>query len=161
MNPRNQKTLKADLAVLTRLELYFSLRLITRTMRRFAELLEHDYDTLMIFFVVVESCFQAIIGFGGADSDLETIERAYAESISLGTSVLNIGEATGIPRETVRRKVKTLMDMGLVATAEKSKAIYVPLSALLEPAMLEVLRAYVADTQQFVRTVQFYAKGEG
>jgi hypothetical protein len=158
MSARSKKDFKADLAVLTRLELYFSLRLITRTMRRFAELLEHDYDTLMIFLVVLESCFQAVIAFGGSDAEAESIERAYEESTSLGTSAVSIGEVTGIPRETVRRKLKTLSDHGLLTTSPKSKNIYVPISVLLEPNMLETVRAYAADADQFFKTVQFYSK---
>jgi hypothetical protein len=156
MSARAKRDVQGDLTALTRLELYFSLRLITRTMRRFADHLEHDYDTLMIFFVVLEACFQAIIAFGGSDADLPAIEKAYAESISLGATLLSIGEATGIPRETVRRKVKALMDRGLIATTERNKNIYVPISVLLEPEMLEVIRAYAADADQMVRTVQFY-----
>jgi hypothetical protein len=153
--------MKAELAVLTRLELYFSLRLMTRTMRRFADRLDDDYDSVMIFFVVLEACFQAIIAFGGSDADLPTIEKAYAESISLGASLFTIGEATGIARETVRRKVKTLIDRGLVTTSDRNKNVYVPVSVLLEPAMLELVRNYAADTEQFVRTVQFYGRPAG
>jgi DNA-binding transcriptional ArsR family regulator len=158
MSGRAKRDFKADLAVLTRLELYFSLRLITRTMRRFAEFLEHDYDTLMIFFVVLESCFQAVIALGGSDADPEAIERAYAESTSLGASAVSIGEITGIPRETVRRKLKTLADHGLLMTSPQSKNIYVPIAVLLEPRMLETVRAYAADADQCVKTVQFYTK---
>jgi len=148
------------LAVLTRLELYFSLRLITRTLRRFADLVDYDYDTVMIFFVVLESCFQSIIPFGGAEADLETIERAYRESVSLGLSLLTIGEACGIPRETVRRKVKMLTERGLLASSERSRNIYVPITMLLRPDVIEVFRIYAVDADQFARTVRFYTAPE-
>jgi hypothetical protein len=150
---------KANLAVVTRLELYFSLRLVTRTMRRFGELLDHDYDMLMIFFIVVESCLQAIIAFGGTNADFETMEKGYMESISLGLSLLTIGETTGIPRETVRRKVKTLVDLNLLAMSEKSRTVYVPLSTLTKPEILDMLKGYIADTEQFLRASQFYSSG--
>jgi hypothetical protein len=150
---------RADVAVLTRLELYFSLRLVTRTMRRFAELLDHDYDMLMIFFIVVESCLQAITVFGGVDADYETLERGYMESISLGLSPLTIGETTGIPRETVRRKIKTLTDLGLLATSPKNRTVYVPLATLVRDDVLEMIRAYTSDTDQLIRTARFYGSG--
>jgi len=150
---------KADLAVLTRLELYFSLRLVTRTMRRFAELLDHDYDMLMIFFIVVEACLQSIIVFGGANADFATMEKGYMESISLGLSALTIGETTGIPRETVRRKIKTLTDLGLLATSDKNRTVYVPLATLVREDILEMIRTYTSDTEQLVNTARFYNSG--
>jgi hypothetical protein len=150
---------KADLAVLTRLELYFSLRLVTRTMRRFAELVDHDYDMLMIFFIVVESCLQAIIVFGGANADFATMEKGYLESVSLGLSALTIGETTGIPRETVRRKIKTLVDLGLLATSDKSRTVYVPLATLVREDIFEMIRTYTSDTEQLVNTSRFYSSG--
>ena len=150
---------KADLAVLTRLELYFSLRLVTRTMRRFAELLDHDYDMLMIFFIVVESCLQAIIVFGGANADFATMEKGYMESVSLGLSALTIGETTGIPRETVRRKIKTLVDLGLLATSDKNRTVYVPLTTLVREDIFEMIRTYTSDTEQLINTARFYGSG--
>jgi hypothetical protein len=147
---------RTELAVLTRLELYLSLRLVTRTMRRFAELLEHDYDMLMIFFIVVESCLQSIIVFGGANADFETIEKGYMESVSLGLSPLTIGETTGIPRETVRRTIKTLIDRDLLATSDKNRTVYVPLTTLVREDILEMVRAYTSDTEQLVSAARFY-----
>jgi hypothetical protein len=150
---------RADLAVLTRLELYFSLRLVTRTMRRFAQLLDHDYDMLMIFFIVVESCLQAIIVFGGSNADFVTMEKGYMESVSLGLSVLTIGETTGIPRETVRRKIKMLVDLGLLATSDKSRTVYVPLATLVREDISEMIRTYTSDTEQLVNTARLYSSG--
>jgi hypothetical protein len=151
--------LRPDLAALTRFELYFSIRQFTRTMRRFAELFDYDYDMVIIFFIVAESCFQAIIPLGGAAADPDSLERAYTDSMSLGMSVFNIGEACGIPRETVRRKIKTLIDLGYLGTLEKTKSVYVPMSALLDERMLSAFRSYSADIDQFVKTVQYYSKG--
>jgi|SRR5580658_4377572 hypothetical protein len=150
---------KADLTVLTRLELYFSLRLVTRTMRRFAALLDHDYDMLVIFLIVLESCLQAIMAFGGTKADLETIEKGYLESVSLGLSMLTIAETTGIPRETVRRKINDLVRHDLIAISEKHRTAYVPISALAKPDVLEMLSTHVVDAEQFVRAAQFYKSG--
>jgi hypothetical protein len=152
---------RPDLAVLTRLDLYFSVRQFTRTMRCFAELFDRDYDMVMIFFIVAESCFQSIIPLGGSGADMETIERIYLDSTSLGLSLFIIGEASGIPRETVRRKVKALADMGYLATLEKNKNIYVPISAFLKSEMLEAFKSYASEIDQFVRTAQYYSKSAG
>lgn len=149
---------KPDLAVLTRLELYFSVRQVTRTMRSFAELFDRDYDMVMIFFIVAEACFQSIISLGGAAADREAIERIYLDSNSIGLSIFTIGEASGIPRETVRRKVKALSDMGYLATFERNKNIYIPMSALLKDDVLAAFKRYASEIDQFVRTVQYYSR---
>jgi len=128
-------------------------------MRRFAELLDHDYDMLMIFFIVVEACLQSIIVFGGANADFATMEKGYMETVSLGLSALTIGETTGIPRETVRRKLKTLIDLGLLATSDKNRNVYVPLSTLAREDILEIIKTYTSDTEQLVNTARFYSKG--
>jgi hypothetical protein len=148
----------ADMTVLTRLELYFSIRQFTRTTRRFAQIFAYDYEMVMIFFVVVETCFQAILHLGGAAADGESIEQIYLDSASIGVSIFGIGDASGIPRETVRRKVKAMTDMGYLATSEKTKNIYVPLAALFDLKVFDAFRLYVADIDQFVRTLNYYGK---
>lgn len=147
-----------DVTVLTRLELYFSIRQFTRTTRRFAEIFSHDYEMVMIFFIVVETCFQAILQLGGVSSDRESIEQIYLDSTSIGVSIFGIADASGIPRETVRRKVRAMTDLGYLASSEKTKNIYVPLSALFKPRILDAFRHYVGDIEQFVRTLQYYGK---
>lgn len=149
---------KSDLGALTRLELYFSVRQFNRTMRYFAELFDFDYDMVTIFFVVAETCFQSIIPLGGAAADLEAIERIYLDSTSIGLSIFSIGEASGIPRETVRRKVKALTDRGFLAVFEKNKNIYIPISALLDERVMRAFRNYVLEIGQFLRAVQYYGK---
>jgi hypothetical protein len=149
---------RSDIATITKLELYFAVRQFTRTMRRFAELLEFDFDMVMIFFVVVESCFQSIIPLGGATADRATLEAAYLDSISIGLPILMIGEASGIPRETVRRKVKRLTEMNYLATLPHNKNIYVPLSTLLDKAVVDAFANYAMDIDQLVKNLQFYSR---
>lgn len=147
-----------DVSALTRLELYFSIRQVTRTTRRFAEIFGHDYEMVMIFFVVVETCFQAILHLGGASPDRASIEKAYLDAPVIGVSLFGISTASGVPRETVRRKVKAMTDQGYLAASETTKAIYVPLSALFEPRIHEAFRLYVEDLDQFARTLQHYGR---
>jgi len=147
-----------DPTLITRLDLYFSIRLFTRTSRRFAEIFSNDYEMVMIFLVVVEACFQGILHLGGAPANSQAIEEIYLDSATIGVSIFGIGDAIGIPRETVRRKVKLLTDRGYLAVNPKNKNIYVPLTALFEPELSEVFRIYVGDIDQFIRTVQHYTQ---
>jgi hypothetical protein len=144
--------------VLTRLELYFSMRHTLRTMRQFAEVFEHDYDLAMIFLTVVEVGLQAIFHLAAVNAQTVDIDAIYKELSATGLSVMSIGESTGIPRETVRRKVRRLVDLGYLAIREKDKAIYVPASTITEPRMLEILTLHVAEVGALVRTIRFYSK---
>ncbi len=152
---------RSDIVTITKLELYFAVRQFTRTMRRFAELLEFDYDMVMIFFVVVESCFQSIIPLGGTTADRAALEKAYLDSISIGLPLLTIGEASGIPRETVRRKVKRLTELNYLATLPHNKNIYVPLSTLLDKAVVDAFANYAVDIDQLVKSLQYYSRPSG
>jgi hypothetical protein len=154
----NMNDPSADMSVLTRLELYFAIRQATRTTRQFAEIFAFDYEMVMIFFVVVETCFQAILHLGGASSDRKSIEKIYLDSALLGVSIFGIADATGIPRETVRRKVKAMTDRGQLAASTKTKNVYVPLSALFDPKILNAFRQYVDEIDQFTRSLKYYAK---
>jgi len=154
------QAVRSDIATITKLELYFAVRQFTRTMRRFAELLDRDYDMVMIFFVVVESCFQSIIPLGGATADPAALEAAYLDSISIGLPILAIGEASGIPRETVRRKVKRLTEMNYLASLP-NKNIYVPLSTLLDKAVVDAFANYATDIDQLVKNLQYYSRQPG
>ena len=149
---------RSDIATITKLELYFAVRQFTRTMRRFADLLDYDYDMVMIFFAVVESCFQSIIPLGGATADRAALEAAYLDSMSIGLTILAIGEASGIPRETVRRKVKRLTETGYLATLPHNKNIYVPLSTLLDKAVVDAFANYATDIDQLVKNLQYYSR---
>lgn len=149
--------LQPELSVLTRLELYFAIRQHTRIARRFADIFGNDYEMVIIFFVVAESCFQAILHLGGAAADREAIEQIYMDSVA-GLSLFSIADASGVPRETVRRKIKILSEWGYLATFEKTKNIYVPVSALLDPKINEAFKRYVADLDHLVRMVQFYER---
>jgi hypothetical protein len=56
--------------------------------------------------------------------------------------------------------VKMLTERGLLASSERSRNIYVPITMLLRPDVIEVFRIYAVDADQFARTVRFYTAPE-
>ena len=149
--------LNPELEILTHLELYFSIRHTARSVRAFAEVFDYDYDRAIIFLSIAEVCFQATfhlapIGYGPAE-----IERIYSQVAGAGLSVATIGEITGIPRETVRRKVKSLIDEGYLATSS-SNTIYLPLSAITSDRILDKMSAQFKEASQFSKMVNFYQR---
>jgi DNA-binding IclR family transcriptional regulator len=73
-------------------------------------------------------------------------------------TALSIGELTGIPRETVRRKVKTLIDGGYLAISPKDKNIYLPASTITSDEVVEIFGFHVRDVGQLVRSVSYYQR---
>ena len=147
----------ADLRVLTRLELYFSTRHTLRTMRLFADLFGNDYDLVMIFLAVSEVGLQAVFHLAAINPETVEIKDLYERLSSAGLSIFSISEATGIPRETVRRKVHQLVTRGFLGIRDKDKNVYLPASALSDPEMLEIMNLYVNEIATLVRTIQYYS----
>ncbi len=163
LQPKSDKaSLMGDTAhpvgVLRRLELYFSIRHMLRAMRQFSELFEHDYDLVMIFLSVAEAGLQAVFHHAAVNAQEIDIEATYEALGAAGLSIMSIGESTSIPRETVRRKVRRLVDMGYLDIRDKDKSIYLPPAAINNPKILEILTYHVKDVGALVKTISFYSR---
>ena len=149
---------KAATDVLTRLELYFSVRQMNRALRQYHDVLNNDYDMVAIFLLVAEVGFRSIIHLAAENADYARMEQIYMDEGSLGISMMNIGEASGIPRETVRRKIKWLTDEGYLAVIAGSKNIYLPLSTVTNDRLVDIFSSHTREVVQLVRTIQLYCK---
>jgi hypothetical protein len=147
-----------QIKVITRLELYFSIRHINKALRLFADLFDHDYDTLAIFLTVAEVCLQAIFHIVALDPEQVDLEQLYADVNAVGMTALSVGELTGIPRETVRRKLKTLVDGGYLAISPKSRNIFLPPATIMSDRFIEIFGIHIRDIGQLVRSVAYYQR---
>jgi len=148
----------AKLEILTRLDLYFSIRHTARTMRLFAEVLDYDYDCVVIFLSVAEVCFQAAFHLAPIGVGPRDIESLYSQFASSGLSVMTLAEITGIPRETVRRKVKKLVDDRHLSISEHTKNVYLPVSVVLSTRFFDRFTTHMSEAAQLVKTMTFYHK---
>jgi hypothetical protein len=144
--------------ILTRLELYFSVRHTARTMRLFAEVLDYDYDCVVIFLSVAEVCFQAAFHLAPINVGPRDIENLYSQVASSGLSVMTIAEITGIPRETVRRKVKKMLDDGHLSISDHTKNVYVPVSVIMSTKFFDRFKSHLNEASQLVKTISYYQK---
>ncbi|MCW5748556.1 MAG: winged helix-turn-helix transcriptional regulator [Alphaproteobacteria bacterium] len=130
-------------------------RLFAMAFGQFFQRVCHIYRTLAegdIDLAIIASA-AAISGIEGSMRD-ETFRREFAdmqavvgEARQRGCNALSIAEATGLPRETVRRKMKRLVDMGFLV--HRGVGDYVlrpgvmqsqPYSRMLEDISTETLR---------------------
>jgi hypothetical protein len=72
-----------------------------------------DYDRFLVLIVI------ALRTYAGAALERLTPEQAWEASVEaydgLSTNIASIADSTGVPRETVRRKVGDLIGEGLIA----------------------------------------------
>jgi hypothetical protein len=109
------------------------MRQMTRTLRRFAERLDRDYDSVLLFLIVVEDGFRAIFHLAPSMVAGQDFSQLYLDVASEGLSLLQIGESSGIARETVRRKIKQLIDLDYLALNPRNKNVYLPYSTIMNP----------------------------
>lgn len=75
-----------------------------------------DLDAVLVLLVIVQ---RANLHPAFAELEPEKMDLEPPDELpSLGANLRSIADSTGIPRETVRRKVKTLVQRGLVETHE-------------------------------------------
>jgi hypothetical protein len=147
-----------SIQILTRLELYFSIRHVNKAMKLFGPLFDHDYEMVAIFLTVAEVCLQALFHVVAQDPEAIDMEALYADANVVGMTALSIGEQTSIPRETVRRKLKLLTDGGFLAVSPRNKNIFLPTSTITSDRFLDLFEAHVKDISQLVRAVSYYQR---
>lgn len=117
-----------------------------------------DHDRRQIYFEDLEMAYVAgTVGLEATDANLRLPEfrekyRDFRNIIGIagqrGVNALSVAEATGIPRETVRRKLKLLVERG--ALAEKTPGNYV-----VRPGFLQKPQNVAAFEQAMRYTLQF------
>ncbi len=86
-------------------------------------LYEGDVDLASVFEIIGTTA----IAHAMRDAEFRTRHSTFATVVGVegqrGTNAMSISAGTGIPRETVRRKIKRLKELGLVI--EKSRGQYI------------------------------------
>ena len=112
-----------------------------------------DYDSAMILVAIV-----AITAEKLARTDLEPPLRDLSQPLPPDTltrcNISSIAAATGINREKVRRKVKVLVEQGLVER-RPDRSVRFREGVLQEPETLELVRAYYRIGDPTVRARLF------
>jgi hypothetical protein len=119
---------------------------------------DHDYDLAIIFLTVAEAGLQAVFQLAAVNAQEIDTDAVYSELGSHGLSILSIAASTGIPKESVRRKLRYLMDKGYLDVSRKDRSIFVLASPNINPKILQIMQHHVADVGALVRTVHFYSK---
>jgi hypothetical protein len=127
-------------------ELRVALTALTRCMRSIAAGLDGDYASAMIFLIV-------------AESSLHTFDpRMDRGARPAGLSTLAISRLSGIPRETVRRKVERLRSLNMVAIDASHKDVYIRNENLGEQFLVGKVEDYISFLFMIDDIKHFYAE---
>ncbi len=91
-----------------------------------AALFERDVDLMIITGAIGLAGIEHKIRDPDFRSRFASIDAVLGLDGQRGTNAMSIADTTGLPRETVRRKIKRLIEMGIVARRESGDYVLQP-----------------------------------
>jgi DNA-binding transcriptional ArsR family regulator len=133
-------TIPADL----RPKAYASLELLLDVIHSVRGLVQSDLESIAIYLCVCEATMRPVLADPNKVRELATVERA-PEDLRGSITMLQVADRLDMPRETVRRKVKQLIERELLYADDKGRIRSTP--TLADPA----LRTSVDQIHESVR----------
>lgn len=99
---------------------YASLELLLDVIHSVRNLVQADLESVAIFLCVGEATMRPVLANPDTVKELATVELA-PESLRGSITMLQVADRLDIPRETVRRKVKQLIERGLLYSDDKGR----------------------------------------
>lgn len=128
----------------TRIFLYLLFTFVQRidSMRR--ETFAGDLDLASIIHAISESTIEPAMRDAAWREEYGALSKVVGVSGQRGANALSISQATGIPRETARRKIKKLIALGALTEVGRGEYIITPgyLQRSLDPERLDTLLAH-------------------
>ena len=136
------KEIRAEPSVLdgpnSRLYAYFIAEFMLRSAATIAPAFENDYESVIIFLAMTTQNSQALMLNQKHRRKFSSFREPIPMDLMRPVSRKSLARSTGLPRETVRRKVARLIERGLVV--EANGGLIVPPYVHDNPLYLEVLR---------------------
>lgn len=101
-------------------KVYASMELLLDMLHSARSFVPADLDSIAIYLCVGEATMRPVLADPVKVKELETIERA-PEELRGSITMLQVADRLGMPRETVRRKVKQLIEKGLLYADDRGR----------------------------------------
>lgn len=123
-------------------KVYASLELLLDMMHSVRGFVQADLESIAIYFCVGEATMRPVLANPDKVRELATVDRA-PEDLRGSITMLQVAERLDMPRETVRRKVKQLIEKGLLYADEKGRVRSTPNfdNPAIAPAVNEIHEA--------------------
>lgn len=135
----------------TRPRAYAGIELLLDMMHLLREATGLDHESIMIACAINEAAMRPLLV--GPNAPLENLDLAEPPDSSRGSiSRMAVAEITGIPRETVRRKIKLLLNAGMLVEAPNGEVR--PIRNLISPQWQKVADEGFAAVQRYDRRLR-------
>ncbi len=109
---------KPEFSEKSRVFMYEMSELFCKILPRFSELMDNDLSKLLILQAVGAANVQRLMA-SSQRGPYESIDVRIPPELQVPSNALSIADATGLPRETVRRKLKELLASGFVVEDDR------------------------------------------
>jgi hypothetical protein len=125
---------------------------ILRYMLDMGSIFEFDYERMAICLVIANSNIQNIINVPEKFAPYTSVDVIIPAEMQRPVTRSAIARATGLPRETVRRKVAAMLDVGLLTTDTRGGLRLTP-GILSTPRIADILARNQTNVRRLVRQV--------
>jgi hypothetical protein len=132
-----------------RLYSYLMFNLVQRIDRQRRQVYAGDLDMACISEAIALSAIEARMRDPGFRQEYRDVAKVAGIQAQRGVNALSVAEATGIPRETTRRKIKKLIELGAVLEVRRGEYIMKP-GFLQQDAVIAGLIRALSDTTRFI-----------
>jgi biotin operon repressor len=132
---------------------YHSMEYLLRTLRNLGPIFNHDYEQAIIALSVTMGNVQHLVNSPEQLEPYADLSMVIPAELQRPVSRLAITRATGLPRETVRRKVASLIAAGVLIKDERGGVRLTPGSLTAEP-MLQAVEQNEADVRRLFRQLK-------
>jgi hypothetical protein len=135
----------------TRPRAYAGLELLMDMMHLLREATGLDHESIMIACAINEAAMRPLLV--GPNAPLHLVDVAEPRDDLRGSiSRVAVSEVTGLPRETVRRKIKKLLEDGMLVEAENGEVS--PIRALMDLQWQKIADEGFAAVQRYDRRLR-------
>jgi hypothetical protein len=132
---------------------FYSAEYLLRTLRNLGSAFNHDYERVIITLSVTMGNVQHLINFPEQLAPYEDLSTIIPAEMQRPVTRLAITRATGLPRETVRRKVAALIEAGILIKDERGGVRMTP-GALTTELLIGAVAQNDADVRRLVRLIR-------
>jgi DNA-binding transcriptional ArsR family regulator len=132
---------------------FYSIEYLLRTLRNLGPAFNHDYERMIIALSVTMGNVQHLINSPEQLAPYEDLSTIIPAELQRPVTRLAITRATGLPRETVRRKVASLIEAGILIKDERGGVRMTP-GALNTDLFVGAVAQNDADVRRLARLIR-------
>lgn len=128
---------------------YLMFTLVQRIDRHRRQVYAGDLDMACISEAIALSAIEARMRDPKFRDEYRGVTKVAGIEAQRGVNALSVAEATGIPRETTRRKIKKLIELGAILEVRRGEYIMKP-GFLQQDSVISGLMQALSDTTRFI-----------